>query len=171
MKNACPKGTPGAHRAWPSDRSWENAARALASARAHRLSEADTAEFVEAFIGRAAAATWFEYIDKQDLPNAADVLDGKERFDHDPRRVDRTATVLNACVALVTPKDAAKRVPRTEAFWRLIGGLLTDQMSQDILVAPAQAMVAASLHTGKVAVPNLSKLHPLIKAAGIKPGA
>lgn len=168
-KNKCPKANdPAAGRAWPSDRSWENATRALASAQIHGLSKDETQEFVEAFIGKGVASEWFEFIDKADLPDAAKVLDGSVEFVHDKARLDRTAAVLNACVSLITPKGAAKREARAAALWQIIGKLLADRASNDVLVAPAQALVELELHTVKGAVPILAKVQPLLKMAGVK---
>lgn len=170
MKNKCPKGEPGATRAWPSDRSWENATRALAAAAVHKLSESETEEFVAAFIGHAAASTWFSYIEKQDLPNAGDLLDGRAQFTHERSRIDRTAAVLNACVSLVSPKDAAKREARSNALWTLIHKLFDERTCNDILVGPTQSLIESGLHTGKQAVLCLAKIQPMLRAADIRPG-
>lgn len=147
LKNQCPLATdPAASRAWPSDRSWENATRALASARVHGLTPAETDEFVSAFIGNKAYAEWKVWIKEQDLPDAAQLLDGKVTFTHDKARLDRTVAVLNACVTLVSPVSAPMREGRTIAFWKMIAALFADtSVSQDLIIVPAQQLIAAKL--------------------------
>jgi MoxR-like ATPase len=169
-KNKCPKpGDPKAGRAWPSDRSWENAARALASARVHGLTEAERDEYVSAFIGAAVASEFFQFVQEADLPDPAQILDGKEKFTHSAKRLDRTAAVLNACVALITPQTAAKRDARVEALWVLLADLMKDKSVIDLLVPPAYSLVKAGLHTKKGGTNVLATIQPLLKAAGIKP--
>lgn len=172
LKNKCPKaGDPKAGRAWPSDRSWENATRALASSMVHGLSGSERDEFVSAFIGAGPAAELFEFIEKADLPDPADILDEKITFKHSGARLDRTAAVLNSCVSLIVPQNAAKRDARAEAFWRLILNLMEEKSAMDILVPPTYELVRVGLHAKKGGTDYLSKIQPLLKAAGIKPGA
>lgn len=171
LKNKCPKaGDPKAGRAWPSDRSWENATRAFASSFVHNLNEAERDEFVAAFIGEGPSREFFAFVQEQDLPEPAAVLDGKEKFDHSPRRLDRTAAVLGACVSLVTPDKAEKRDARAEALWRLLVDLYSDRGVGDILYQPLQSLVKAGLHNRKGATAMLAKIQPLLKAAGVRPG-
>ncbi len=141
MKNVPPRNV--AQRAFPSDRTWEMATRALASARIHKLTDDERGVFVAAFIGEAAYATLSEYIKKTDLPNAADVLDGVVTFTHDSRRLDRTYAVLSAATAIVLPKNAPKRVDRAKKLWKLIETLSADH--QDLGVPSIEALVKEQL--------------------------
>ena len=167
LKNKCPKaGDPKASKAWPSDRSWENATRALASARVNGLSEVVRDEFVTSFIGSGPANEWFAFIADSDLPDPSDVLDGKVRFSHDRTRLDRTAAVLTACVSLVTPNGAARRAERVSALWSLFAELHEEKSLGDVLVPPVFAMTRANLHA-KEGRPLLAKMNNLLKAAGI----
>lgn len=170
MKNMMPKpGTPAAGRAWPSDRTWEMATRAYASAIVHALSESETELFVEAFIGAGAAGEWFEFIAAQDLPNAAKLLDGKETFNHDSTRVDRTIAVLQSCVALVSPKTAVRRTERTNTLWQVLESMTDRKADLDLLVPSVQALIESDLASLKYAAKVLAKINPTLKAAGIKP--
>lgn len=172
LKNKCPAaGDPKAGRAWPSDRSWENATRALASSIVHGLTMAERDEFVAGFIGHGPAHEFFGFIDAADLPDPAEVLDGKVKFTHDKARLDRTAAVLNSCVALIAPAGAAKRDVRAENFWKLVLELMEERSAMDILVPPTYELVKVGLHGKKGGADYLSKIQPLLKAAGIKPGA
>lgn len=168
LKNQCPKaGDPKASRAWPSDRSWEYAARAMASADVHGLNQTDSEVFVEAFIGTAAAGELFTYRDEADLPDPAKLLDGKVKWSPDKRRLDKTHAVLNACTALVTPKQAAKREDRTDALWGLLTKLSEDSSGHDILVPSMSALINADLHMRRTAGKALAAVAPVLEAAGV----
>lgn len=167
FKNKCPKpGSPKASRAWPSDRTWDFATRALASADVHNLAETDRDELVTGFIGAEAFEAFATYIENADLPNVGDVLDGKVKFKPHPSRLDKTAAVINTATALVTPSSAAKRKERTEALWKLLaevgGGSL------DLVVPCAQSLIGAGLHGFQVAIPLLAKVQPIIAAANAR---
>jgi MoxR-like ATPase len=172
LKNMCPKaGDPLASKGWPSDRSWEAATRALASAEVHGLTETETEEFVEAFIGHGPAGEFFAYMQQQDLPSPVDLLDGKIVFKHVATRLDRTVAVLNACTALITPKTAAKRVARTKAMWALLESMCEAKTDLDILIPAIHALIDAELHAMQEAYKTLAKVQPILKAAGIAPQA
>jgi hypothetical protein len=155
-------------RAWPSPRTWEMAARAYASSSVHRLDAEATEEFTAAFVGRGAASEMFAYAEKLDLPNPADVLDGKVAFKHDPKRLDRTVAVLGSCHALVVPEKADKRKERTTKLWQMLGEKKILDEAMDVAFASVKALVKASLHTQQAAYTILAKMNPLLKAAGIQ---
>lgn len=155
-------------RAWPSPRTWEMAARAHAGAAVHRLSVEDTESFVSAFVGAGPAGEFFAYADKLDLPNPADVLDGKVGFKHDPKRLDRTAAVLGSCHALVCPANADKRKERTQKLWAILAEKKLLDEAMDVAFGSVKALVGAKLHTTQVAYTVLAKMLPLLKAAGIQ---
>jgi len=127
--------------AWPSPRTWEYATRALASAEIHNLSATDRDDFVAAFVGQAAATEFLTWIDAADLPEPADVLDGKVAFSHDPKRIDRTEAVLAACAALVVPKDSAKRNERAGALWKIFETVAEDAVD---VALPSMGQLAAA---------------------------
>lgn len=113
-----------ASKAWPSHRSWHHTAVAMASARVHGLSEIDTDTFMAGFVGLAAVTELRTWIMHVDLPEPADVLDGKVQWKHDARRLDRTIAVLGACAGLVAPDKAEKKKERGNRCWDLIGTVL-----------------------------------------------
>lgn len=172
LKNACPKANdPKASRGWPSDRSWENATRAFASAEVHRLTESEREEFAAGFVGEGAASEFFAFATDQDLADPARVLDGKDKFTHSASRIDRTAALLSGCAALVTPAGATKRKERTEAMWGLVSDLVSSKSDLDVMVPPVQALVEAKLHAGGgTATKVLATLQPLLKAGGVRQG-
>lgn len=172
LKNQCPDvGDPKAGRAWPSDRAWEHATRAWASARVHDLSPALTETFVASFLGEGVASELFAFVEEQDLPDPVKLLDGVETFSHNSKRLDRTLATLNACASLITPVGAAKRKERTAMMWvGLLEKLTEDKADTDILVPAVQTLINAQLHLMKEATKTLAKLQPVLKAAGVRPG-
>lgn len=168
LKNMCPKvGDPKATRAWPSDRTWEMATRAMASAEVHDLSAAEREEFVAAFIGEGPAGEWFTYCQEQDLPDPTELLDGKASFTHNPQRIDRTIAVIQSCVALVSPRSAVHRSARGGALWNLLDKFAGDKADLDIVVPGVHAMIEADLHLLKEATKPMAKIQPVLKKAGI----
>jgi len=159
------QGSPDFSRAWPSHRSWENATRALASAEVHGLSEADSEMLIAAFVGKGAADELCKWKATADLPDPADVLDGKTKFVFDKRRLDRTLAVYASCAALVAPPQAAKRKERAEALWGLLAEAVGEAM--DVAVPAATVLVRAGLLTIKGAQPVLAKLEPVLVLAGV----
>lgn len=161
-------GKPELHRAWPSPRTWAMAARAHTSAQVNGLSAEDTESFVSAFVGKGAAGELFAYAAKMDLPNPADVLDGRVQFKFEPKRLDRAAAVLGACQALVTPEGAERRKERAVKLWQILGEKALVEGHMDVVFGPAKALVQSKLHAHKEAYPTLQKMLPLLKAAGIQ---
>ncbi len=156
--------------AWPSDRTWELATRALAGAYVHDLSEAEREIFVEGFIGTGAAGEWFNFIREQDLPDPAKLLDGKVRFAHSPQRIDRTLAVYQACVSLLTSPSCVNRDERANVLWGMFEAQLVAKADVDTVVPAARAMIAAKLHLTKPANRPLALLNPILSLAGITGG-
>lgn len=158
-------------RSWPSRRSVEYTAVALASAQVHNLNEIDTDELLSGFVGQGWVSEFRTWRANADLPDPADVLDGNVKFVHDERRLDRSLAVLSSCAALVIPEKAAKRVERAAACWSLIGQVVKD--TADIAIPAARALIANKVTAqlgkavGEASKPVLFKLHPVLTAAGI----
>lgn len=151
LKNQCPKvGDPKASRPWPSDRSWEMATRALAGAKCHDLTQKETEIFVASFIGEGVSSEFFRFMEEQDLPNPADLLDGKVKWEHDRKRLDRTAAVLSSCAALLTPEQSHDRKKRAERMWDVLANITSKfPGAKDICIPPIYALISANLHTAK----------------------
>jgi MoxR-like ATPase len=136
-----PSTDPNLSKAWPSPRTWEMATRALASAEIHRLSDADKETFISAFIGLGASTEFMTYCTEADLPDPVAVLEGREKFKHNAKKLDRTVSFLITCSALVVPKDSKDRLKRATALWKIMG----DIPQIDVLYQAANAMGCASL--------------------------
>jgi MoxR-like ATPase len=160
-------GNPEASRAWPSPRTWEMAARALASAQVHELSQVEEEEFVSSFVGAGTASEFFGWREKTDLPDPADVLDGKAKFKHEEKRLDRTLAILSACAALVSPANAEKRNARAAKLWTILANVCED--ATDVIVPAARTMVKSRLASMPEARSVLAKINPVLAAAGVTP--
>lgn len=152
-----------------TDRTWEFATRAYASSIVHRLSNEETEAFVAAYIGTAAMLEWFEFIERQDLPDPAKLLDGDGKWSHDPNRIDRTAVVLDSCAVLVTPPNAHRRAERSDALWTLLTREFgaEDARDRDAAIPCVAALVAAKLHNTPKATALFTSILPLMQAAGL----
>jgi hypothetical protein len=159
------QGSPQMSGAWPSPRTWDMAVRALAGCEIHGLGPVDQDELLSAFVGVGAASELIAFVQNADLPEPGDVLDGKVKFQHDPRRLDRTVAVFSSCAALVTSPTAAKRNERAGVLWKLMGEVMKD--AADLTVPAGRALVKARLHSVPEARSVLVKLQPILSAAGI----
>ncbi len=160
-------GNPQLHKAWPSPRTWEMAARASAGAVIHRLSAADRETFIGGFVGDGAAGELFNYAAKLDLPAPSDVLDGKVAFKHEPRRLDRSVAILGACHALVLNPTCEKRKERIAKLWSILGDAKLLDNAMDVAFPSIKALVLAKLHQSTIAYAILGKVLPQLRAAGI----
>jgi hypothetical protein len=159
-------GDPAQGRAWPSPRTWEYATRAFASAKLHGLSEDDSEEFVAAFVGPAAAGELYVWLREADLPDPAELLDGRVKFEADKRRPDRTEAVLNACIAIVAPANAAKRDDRSRAFWKLSRDVMG--CGKDAVTPAVKRAIDAGLQRLPEAREVLAGLFDVLNAAGVR---
>lgn len=164
LHNMPKSGDPLQSRAWPSHRTMELACRAWAGSELHHIGDADKEELVTGFIGTGTAAELLRYIKEVDLPDPADVLDGKVSFKHDVRRLDRTSAILAACAALVAPDKAPKRKERAERLWEIIGGII--DANADLVLDAAMVLAKRGFVSGKVATASLAKIQPILAAAG-----
>ena len=154
--------------AWPSRRSVEYAATALTSARVHGLNEIDTDELIGGFVGQGWVSEFRVWQNNVDLPDPAELLDGKVKFTHDERRPDRSLAVLSACASLVIPEKAANRGPRAANCWRLIDHV--SKTTADIAVPAARALCIARVLEPVIGAkefatsgkPALSRMLPLL---------
>lgn len=151
--------------AWPSSRSLELAMRALAGSYAYGLSASEQMLAVAAYIGPSTYNEFIRWRKDADLPDPAELLDGSAHFEHSAARLDRTAAVLTSCTALVTPSSATKRDARVEAFWKLLRDL--PDACLDLSLPSVTSLCQAKLARGATAYKVMSRLEPVMSAAGI----
>ncbi len=152
-------------RAWPSRRSCEYAAIALASAKVQGLSVQDTDVLLSAFVGFPWVSEFRTWEASIDLPNPGDLLDGKVKFEHSELRLDTTLVVLGSCTALVLPEKATRRRDRVQALWQLLDTL--GKSAPEVVMPAARQLIKHKL-LGKEygSLEALRHLHPVLKAAG-----
>lgn len=122
-KNRCPDPDTlqGDCQPWPSDRTWEYAARAWASAEVHGLTIAERDAFVAGFIGKDAYGAFLAFLATADVPDPIEVLDGVTPFVHDQKRVDITLTVVGQCADyLIAHRSDAATEARSSVLWRIL---------------------------------------------------
>lgn len=162
--HAQPKpGDPAASKAWPSRRTWEMAIRAIAGAETHGLGPVESEMLVAGCVGEGAAAELTAYQATAELPDPADLLDGKIKWKPDAR-LDRTLAVYSSCAALVAPNDAVKRADRSEMLWTLLGEVAKD--AADVAIPAMRALVRAKLSGTKTAKTAMLGLADVFRATG-----
>jgi hypothetical protein len=148
----------------------------MAAAAIHALTEAETDRYVGALVGNAAVTELRSFLANLDLPDPADLLDGKAKFTHDRDRMDRTMAVFSSCAALVAPKSAEARNTRGAALWALLNDHMA--LAADIVWPAVRALcnretllIRIDGKMCKDAEAVLARLKPLFKAAGLLAGA
>jgi MoxR-like ATPase len=166
---------PNSGRAWPSRRSWTFAVCALAGADIHALRATERFALLAGCVGEAAATEFLAWEASQDLPDAAQVLDGSVTWKHEQARVDRTLAVLNGCAALIVgmPAGTAKS-KRLEALWCLLQDVTADSSAHDLVIPCLRTLLSAGIRPttqgGKAGTKVIAALAPALRAAGILQG-
>jgi len=153
--------------AWPSHRTWDLAAHALAGSSIYGLDQMTTMQAAAAFIGTDAYKEFYAWVKAADLPDPEKLLDGQVKFTHAPARLDRTAAVLASCSALLADENLPKRKPRAEAMWSMLYEL-SDQVVSIALPSLVAMTRSKQLLTGSnMAFKTLAKFEPVMNAAGL----
>lgn len=167
LHNQPEAGDPKAGKAWPSHRSWAKATAALATSSVHGLTEEESAELVAGFVGHAGVKELLAFRQTMDLPDPADLLEGREQWKHNEQRLDRSMAVLNTiasyAISLNVKPDSASKDTRIGKMWEIMDSVPAD----DIVTMAAVPVVKAKLHTHTRAVKPLARLTPMLKAAGL----
>jgi hypothetical protein len=153
---------------WPSSRSWEFAMRAYAGCLVYDMTPSEELLAGSAYVGAQVYGEFVRWRKDADLPDPADLLDGKVHFEHTPARLDRTVAVISACTALVSPKNAEKRKERTESLWKFLRDI--PDAALDLTMPGVTALAAADLAVGTTAFKMLARLEPIMSAAGMMRG-
>lgn len=159
-------GDPNSSRAWPSHRSWEMAARVTATGDVHHLSSTDRETLLKGAVGGAAASEMIEFLEKLDLPDPTNVLDGVIPFEHNPKRLDRTAAILSSCAALAAWPQNGNRLRHAAKLWSMMSTTMNG--AEDVAIPAARVLCRAGFIMLQEAQPMLSRIGPFLEAAGIK---
>jgi hypothetical protein len=155
--------------AWPCPRTWDFAISARASARIQNA-DRDTMDLVtQAFVGPAAFEALSVFIDQMDMGDPEDYVDGKIPFTWDPRRIDRGAATISACVSF-TINDGASDQAKKQARADRIAGWLDNVPEKDVTVPAIQLLVKNNLHLSKTVIGLLRRYKSALVAAGLKAG-
>lgn len=157
------RSNPNLSRAWSSPRTTEMAVRATASGVVHHLTEVEADAFIAYFVGEGTTAEFAAYKSKFDLPDVDLLLSGKERWEHDPSRPDRTNAVLESCTARLSDEKLPHRIEWAARLWEIITPLT--KTDADLAVMAGRSLCAMDL-TGKASRDALNNLRPALIAAG-----
>lgn len=150
---------------WPSARSWELAMRARAGTLVYDMTPSEELMAGAAYVGVSAYGDFVRWRKEADLPDPAELLDGKAHFEHTPARLDRTVAVLSACTALVTPQSSERRKERVESLWKFMKDLPDGAL--DLTLPSMTALAQAQLANGTAAFKTMARLEPIMSAAGM----
>ena len=158
---AVPDSPERAGRAWPSPRTWQMAARALAAADANDADEAVRAALIMGAVGEAAGLEALSWLRTLDLPDPRELLDDPAA--PLPRRPDHLHALLGALVAHVIADGSA---PAWERAWTLIARVA--RTTPDVAAASARDLAAAR-PPGARLPEAMTELAPVLRSAGLMP--
>lgn len=147
-------------KAWPSHRSWELATRALAGAKLHKLPVSLQHTFMAAFVGEGPVGEFASFERALDLLPPEEYLSGRASWKHDPRRLDRTAAIMNCCSGHLRTLDR-----KSKGFPVLLEGMYA--LMEQVVDTDVDALVVAfaNLACGQPPLWSNSKLANKIFAA------
>ncbi|GAA2986856.1 AAA family ATPase [Streptosporangium longisporum] len=156
---AVPAGPDQAGRAWPSPRTWEMAARAVAACEHGGVRDEVLAELVLGAVGEAAGFELLSWLRNLDLPDPRSLLAGDDV--PLPGRVDRLHAVLGAVVAHVLADGG--REP-WERAWTVVAR--ASRTAPDVAASAARSLAAAR-PAGATLPHAMLDLAPVLRAAGL----
>lgn len=156
---AVPDGPERAGRAWPSPRSWELAAHAIAACAHTGTGEAARSALVLGAVGEAAGFELLSWLHNLDLPDPETLLtDPSAPL---PDRADRLLALLGAVVAHVAADGTAER---WQQAWAVIARVA--RTAPDVAAAAAKAL-ARQRPEGAALPTAMLELAPILRAAGL----
>lgn len=150
-----------AGRGWPSPRSWEMAARAVAAGQANGSAPDVVAALVIGAVGEAAGFEALSWLSNLDLPDPQTLLDDPTA--QLPGRPDRLHALLTALVAHVVADGGAVA---WELAWAVIARAA--RTLPDVAAASARSLAAHRPPTATLPT-SVLELAPVLRAAGLLP--
>jgi hypothetical protein len=150
----------GAGRAWPSPRTWDMAARLLAAADMHAVSETARSLLVRGAVGQGPGVEFLTWLVEADLPDPEAVLADPDSFEL-PERGDRAYAALSSIAAAVATEPTPER---WEAGWVVFG--LAGSRAPDVAAAAARTL-ARCRPPGSPIPPQVTAFAPLLRDAGL----
>lgn len=162
-----PKAESEAGRAWPSPRSWESLSRLVTAAKAVGAGFEIQAVLATGCVGAGVGSEFLAYLREANLPDPKYLLEHPETFKM-PDRGDLIYAVLTGVADLASKRPNEQRVVNA---WRIFG-VAAKEKSADLGAASAQALARATKPEWmKKAEGDIKAYAPLLKAAGLLPGA
>lgn len=155
---------------WPSPRTWDMSARALAAAESVGFSgHTDQSrqvrnELLSGLVGHGVAMEFLEWEQKADLPDPEEVLADPRKFKL-PRESDRAYAAANAIMAAVLAKP-------TKARWEagMLALALGARGRADVVTRPARILTTAENRPEGATLPDeFDEMHEMFKEAGLIP--
>jgi hypothetical protein len=147
--------------AWPSPRSWENAAKILTAARSVDMNKTQTLQLLIGCVGKGAATEFLTWEQNLDLQDPEMLLKTPNKFEV-PDRGDKVFAVLSAVVT-------AARGDLTEERWLnawQVLGKAAKKGKADVAAIPARNLVKA--RTDDLPIPqDVKEFLPVLNAAGL----
>lgn len=138
LRNAFPKDEASAGKAWPSNRSWDMAARLLTAARSmgHKDTDDTVFELIAGCVGEGPAVEFKNWAEGDELPDLEEVLKDPKKLVV-PKRGDRAFAVLSGIAAIVVSNNTE---PRWHNGWKIMAAA-ADMGAADVAVTCARILV------------------------------
>ena len=137
----------------------------MASSFVHELSETTQLEFIAAFVGLGVASEFVHFMNNLDLPNPEDVLDGKVKFKHNSRKLDKTYVVLKECLGVLAQTPKKKLDDRAKVYFSILDEVSIEQ--PDLVVPLVKPLYKLKLVAKPYAMPVLERINPSLRGAGV----
>jgi hypothetical protein len=156
---AVPESPGRAGRSWPSPRTWEMTALAVAACRHNGAAEDVLAELVLGAVGESAGFEFVSWLRNLDLPDPATLLNDPAA--PLPTRIDRLYAVLGAVVAYVVADGG---VPAWEKAWTVVARVA--RTAPDVAAGTARSL-ARKRPAGAALPQTMLELAPILRSAGL----
>lgn len=161
-----------AGKAWPSPRSWDNLANALAKTNPNAMGTEERRSMnavrhtmIEAFIGQAAASEFFNFSQSLDLPDTADVLADPSKIDWDSLSAAEVYIIVQSIIPIINEGNVESALAAVEYIVK------NHSKHKDVVIGRAYDLIEAMKGIPKGAIliaKSLGTFIPALNAAGIK---
>lgn len=166
LEDGCPEpNDPRMSRAWCSGRTAEMATNMVAVADILGVDDVTLDDLIGAVCGDAFAQGFAQFRTLGSLPDPIALLDGKEHFDHDPNRIDRTLVVMTSCITLLSDTACKNRKKRANVLWKIIRPI--SNVTADAVIPATRSLIKLNLMDCPEAGPTIQKFKKVYVAAGL----
>ena len=122
-------------RAWPSARTWEAAARLLATARCLDMDDKTVVSVISSIVGTEVTSEFISYSKHLNLPDLVEILEGTSNYRSSPQQSDISNVVLQSLGGLAIAMKRSETLTRKQLmnYWAFMNSKETQQC-KDILV-------------------------------------